>query len=195
MYRRPRSLLLLLPIPDVGPGRRPCFGQGGSVSPAATDDRRHPGKSLARARNRRSPGGTFERPYYKEKENGRLENPVLIIMTNRAPSRRATPHFREGRPPTFAKCAPHLREGRPPTFARPPGFALYIRRGGKGVLGNWKDDGGARADDVPLPDPSDGCVTPRTDGILMPMRKDSRADEKKFPWARERIACRREIVR
>ena len=38
-------------------------------------------------------------------------------------------------------------------------------------------------------------VASRTDGILVPMRKDSRADEKKFSWARERIACRRENVR
>ena len=37
-------------------------------------------------------------------------------------------------------------------------------------------------------------VASRTDGILVPMRKDSRADEKKFPWAREWIACRREIA-
>ena len=54
---------------------------------------------------------------------------------------------------------------------------------------------GAGADDVPLPDPSDGCLTSRTDGIPVPMRKDSRADEKKFPWARERSGCRRENVR
>ena len=40
-----------------------------------------------------------------------------------------------------------------------------------------------------------GRVAPRTDGILMPMRKDSRAHEKKFSWARERIAPRRENVR
>ena len=45
---------------------------------------------------------------------------------------------------------------------------------------------GAGADDVPLPGPLDGCVTPRTDGILVPMRKSSRADEKKFPRERER---------
>ena len=40
-----------------------------------------------------------------------------------------------------------------------------------------------------------GRGTLRTDEILVPMRKDSRADEKKFSWARERIACRRENVR
>ena len=39
-----------------------------------------------------------------------------------------------------------------------------------------------------------GHAASRTDGILMPRRKDSRADEKKFPWAREWIACRREIA-
>ena len=38
-------------------------------------------------------------------------------------------------------------------------------------------------------------VTSRTDGILMPMRKDSRADEKKFSWARERSGRRHENVR
>ena len=55
---RPRSFLLLMPIPGTGPGQRPCSGQGGSVSPTATDDRRHSWKSPARARDRRSPGGT-----------------------------------------------------------------------------------------------------------------------------------------
>ena len=29
-------------------------------------------------------------------------------------------------------------------------------------------------------------IAPRTDGILVPMRKNSRADGRKFPWARER---------
>ena len=56
--KRPRSFLLLMPVPGTGSGLRACFGQGGSVSPTATDDRRHPWKSLARARNRRSPDRT-----------------------------------------------------------------------------------------------------------------------------------------
>ena len=69
---RPQSLLLLMPIPGTGLCLRPCFGQGGSVSPTATDDRRHSWKSLVRARNRRSrPCGTFTQLYHKEKGNGR----------------------------------------------------------------------------------------------------------------------------
>ena len=40
-----------------------------------------------------------------------------------------------------------------------------------------------------------GCVASRTDGILVPMRKNSRADEKKFSWARKWGAGWRENVR
>ena len=59
--KRPRSFLLLMPVPGTGSGLRACFGQGGSVSPTATDDRRHSWKSPARARNRRSPDVTSMR--------------------------------------------------------------------------------------------------------------------------------------
>ena len=71
---------------------------------------------------------------------------------------------------------------------------LLYKEKGKRVLSNRKDKGGRGGDNVSPSDPLDDPVASRTDGILMPMRKNSCADEKKFSWARERNGCKRENV-
>ena len=144
--KRPRSFALETTVfsPSLADtrrraGRRWCFGQGGSVSPAATDDRRDPGKPLARTECSRS-------LTIRRRGTG-----VLKIRCTLSGQIARLKWFR------WQERIFRANRGRPPVQS--------------------------------------GRAAPRTDGILVPMRIYSRADEKKFSWARERIACRREIVR
>ena len=104
----------------------------------------------------------------------RVENPVLIIMANCAPSRRATPLVREGRPHSSAKGDPTRPRTATPYLREASGIALYIRRRGRV---SWEIRrmmaGAGRTTSLCPTEPLDGRVAPRTDGILVPMRKDS----------------------
>ena len=71
-----------------------------------------------------------------------------------------------------------LRGGVSTAPAEPLEVAPYIRSRERGRgLGNRQDKGGDGGN-IPLSDPLDGCATSRTDEIPVPMRKNSRADEK-----------------